>query len=366
MKDRADKKNERSVVGKFFTSIFLGANLLSLFLLWACCATTWVNPAFHPRMAVAGLLFPFFLFLNLLFLPFWLLFRPRLLVVPVVGMAICGGYILDYFPVSLSSHGASDEADVVTVMQWNAYDFHSYPRDSVGAGFAYLEESGADIICLQEYGFQNRRYQEYHDSLRARGYNLRQGNVLRCVMTRYPILSCDTVKAETQRHNGSEAYHLLIGGDTVTLVNAHLECYRFSEDDKDEYGSMLNQRSKGKFKQELLFLLQKLSSSSHNRALQTQALADYLDHLPRGRRVILCGDFNETPISYSYQTVSRRLQNVFRRCGRGVGITFREKNFPVRIDHIFCSRDWDCVSVHIDRTMTASDHCPVIAKLKKR
>lgn len=354
------------MVGKFFTSIFLGANLLSLFLLWACCATTWVDPAFHPRMAVVGLIFPFFLFLNLLFLPFWLLFRPRMLVVPVVGMAVCGGYVLDYFPVTLFSHEVSDNEDVVTVMQWNAYDFHSFPRDSIGAGFSYLEESGADIICLQEYGFQNRRFQEFHDSLRARGYNLWQGNTLRCIMTRYPILACDTVKAETLRHNGTEAYHLLMDGDTVTVVNAHLECYRFTEGDKDEYVSMLNQRSKSKFKREVLFLLQKLSSSSRNRALQTQALADYLDRLPKGRRVILCGDFNETPISYSYQTVSRRLRNVFRACGKGIGITFREEKFPVRIDHIFCSRDWDCVSVRIDHSMTASDHYPVVAKLKKR
>ena len=354
------------MVGKFFTSIFLGANLLSLFLLWTCCATTWGNPAFPPRLAVVGLIFPFLLFLNLLFLPFWLLFRPRMLVVPVVGMAVCGGYILDYFPVTLFSHADSDEKNVVTVMQWNAYDFHFFSRDSIGVGIAYLEESGADIICLQEYGFQNRRFQEFHDSLRARGYNLRQGSVLRCVMTRYPILACDTVKAETLRHNGTEAYHLLIDGDTVTLVNTHLECYRFSEDDKDEYGSMLNQRSRNKFKQEVLFLLQKLSSSSRNRALQTQALTDYLDHLPKGRRVILCGDFNETPISYSYQTMSRRLKNVFRACGRGIGITYREENFPVRIDHIFCSGDWDCVSVRIDLSMTASDHYPVIAKLKKR
>ena len=41
----------------------------------------------------------------------------------------------------------------------------------------------------------------------------------------------------------------------------------------------------------------------------------------RGGPVILCGDFNDTPASYTYRTVKGDLTDGFRDCGSGFGYT---------------------------------------------
>ena len=100
-KDKKQKQEKTSVFGQLLTNLFVGANLMTLVLLWVCVASIWLDASLHPRLAIVGLAFPILLVLNLLFVPFWLLFKPRMLVVPLLGMGVVGGYILDYHPLNL-------------------------------------------------------------------------------------------------------------------------------------------------------------------------------------------------------------------------------------------------------------------------
>ena len=154
--------------------------------------------------------------------------------------------------------------------------------------------------------------------------------------------------------------------DTLSVINCHLECSGLSPTDRDEYGQMLNNPEKDKLGSEVRHLTGKLSSAALYRAMQVQAILDCLDSLPPSRSVMLCGDFNDTPISYAYQKLKKRLRNAYREGGSGVGVTYTEKIFPVRIDHIFHTPDWECTDAIIDHSATASDHYPVVARLKKR
>ena len=100
-----DKESSFAWVRRLVLNLFTGANLVTLFLLWACCASTWINPALHPRVSVIGMLFPIFLILNLLFLVLWLVYKPRMIVVPIVGDEVCAG--LDGF--------APGDADTIVI-----------------------------------------------------------------------------------------------------------------------------------------------------------------------------------------------------------------------------------------------------------
>lgn len=354
-----DGRSLASVFKQLVVSLFLGANLVTLFLLWACCASTWVDPALHPRVSVVGLVFPAFLLLNVLFLLLWLIYKPRMLAVPLVGMALCGGYILDYFPLSL---GGGEKPDL-KIMSWNAGYFCGLPSDSFILGVDYIMDVRADIVCLQEAQTSGYIMKMLEERGAAEGYSFnRQGT--RVLLSRYPILSQGFLEAESGINNNIVYYHLLMGTDTVTLFNVHLECYHLSADEKDEYGDVLHSRDRDKMTSEVKYLAERLSSSSRYRALQVRAICNYLDSLPQGRRVLLCGDFNDTPISYSYQQVGRRLKNAYRVGGKGVGRSYRERNFPVRIDHVFYSPQWKCSRAYIDQSTDFSDHYPVIAELK--
>lgn len=357
----ADKKKP-SVLGRILVNLLLGANVMTLVLLWACCASTWIDPSLHPRISVFGLAFPFFLLVNLLFVPFWLLFKPRMLVVPVLGMIFCGSYILDYFPLRLGSATHSDST--LTVLTWNIHNPHSYNRDSVDVALDYMRRSQADIICLQEFNRETKSYKPFIEAMQADGYYV-DGLLGRTILSRYPILSQRRIDGETYSLNGAVVFQIAMGDDTLSLFNVHLECNRLTEDEKDEYGEVLRTHDQDRMKSGMRMLHDKLSSAARYRATQVHALTQCLDSL-QGHSVILCGDFNDTPISYAYQQISRRLDNAYRQGGRGVGVTYSERLFPVRIDHIFCSDQWRCTEARVDVSMGASDHYPVIAKLEKQ
>ena len=349
-----------SAAKRILVSLILGANLVTLLLLWACCISTWIDPATHPRVSVIGLFFPVFLLLNVAFLLIWLLYKPRMLLVPLLGMVFCGGYILDYFPLNFG--GKSGGADL-KVMSWNAGYFQGLRPDSFFVGIDYIMSVQADIVCVQEAQPSENIMRVLKERSEIEGYHFeRQGT--RLLISRYPVLSRGTIETDTKMGNGIVYYNLLMENDTVTLLNAHLECYHLSADEKDEYGDVLHSRDRYKMKSEAEYLIGRLASSSRYRAKQVQAVNEFLDNLPQGRKVMLCGDFNDTPISYAYQQVKRHLKNAYRAGGRGVGLSYREKNFPVRIDHIFYSSDWKCAHAYIDNSTDISDHYPIIAELK--
>ncbi len=354
------EKSSWAPLRTFLTNVFVGANLATLVLLWVCCASTWIDPSSQPRVAVIGLLFPIFLILNLLFLPLWLIFKPRMLVVPVVGMALCGTYILDYFPLHLKPSG--EPADLV-VMSWNTHYLDGCSVDSVSAVADFLLDCKVDVACLQETSVNGEKFDKFYAWLRDEGYIVEHEGG-QAVVSRFPILGFRTVEIESRMSNAAMCADLLVGEDTLTVFNVHLESISLSRAEKTEYGNVLLTPESEKVKSEARFLTGKLSEAAHYRAMQTQILVDRLDSLPAGRRVLLCGDFNDTPISYTYQTISRRLHNAYRHGGRGVGVSYSENFFPVRIDNVFYSNDWTCLEAHIVNGITVSDHYPLLARLK--
>ena len=112
-------------------------------------------------------------------------------------------------------------------------------------------------------------------------------------------------------------------------------------------------------------MLNYLSQAAVMRSTQT-AMLDSVIRSHEGESIILCGDFNETPISYSYQKMKHRLKSCFRESGLGLGFSYNNPGFWVRIDHIFTSDDWMSTNTHIVRTFRCSDHYPVVTTLHKR
>ena len=360
-KDKNKKQEKTSLFGQLLTNLFVGANLMTLVLLWGCVASIWLDAELHPRLAIVGLAFPILMVLNLLFIPFWLLFKPRMLVVPLLGMAMCGGYILDYHPLNLG--GKDKEADL-TLVSWNVNYMTNAGRDSSYIGWDYIKNSTADIICIQE-GPRGKATEEKFDSLKMEGWNIESLGGLR-VLSRYPILSNESVPISETKRDHIEQVELLIDEDTVTLFNLHLECNSLTVDERDEYGDVLKSHNRDALKSEAHFLAGKLAVSNHLRGVQTTRLLERMDSLPEGRKVLLCGDFNDTPISNAYHKVDRRLKSAFRQGGAGLGISYLDWRFPVRIDHIFYSDQWQCVDARFDDELPCSDHLPLVAKLRKQ
>ncbi len=82
--------------------------------------------------------------------------------------------------------------------------------------------------------------------------------------------------------------------------------------------------------------------------------------------VILAGDFNSVPNSYEYYHLSDGLEDAFLTAGKGSATSFHDYKFPIRIDYVFSSKSLSAVSYKVDRSVSLSDHYPVIVKFSTR
>ncbi len=92
--------------------------------------------------------------------------------------------------------------------------------------------------------------------------------------------------------------------------------------------------------------------------------------------LILLGDFNSTPTHQVYRLLNAELVDAFREAGWGWGHTFPASNgwfeglpYPdrlVRLDYIFHSNHWQAETAWVGAWDGASDHLPLIARLRLR
>lgn len=108
----------------------------------------------------------------------------------------------------------------------------------------------------------------------------------------------------------------------------------------------------------------KLKPAFTQREAQAELLATYIEkERSQTDGIIVCGDFNDTPISYTYNTVKGNLLDAFVQRGKGVGITYHRNKFLFRIDYIFHDKNMRTYRVKVPR-VKFSDHYPVVADIE--
>ncbi len=110
-----------------------------------------------------------------------------------------------------------------------------------------------------------------------------------------------------------------------------------------------------------------LAQAVEIRAPQADSVANYIAKLKsRGASIIVCGDFNDHPLSYVHHTIAKDLTDCYVASGNGPGASYNHNLMLVRIDNILCSDDWEPYGATVDRKTAASDHYPIYCWLKKR
>lgn len=359
-----------SFVRKFLVLITFSCNVIAALALWICCYTTTVEPEIHPRLSLVGLVFPFILFANLAFIPIWMIVKLKRCWVPIALIMPVIGYVLDYCPVNFRQNVPRDCIKLVT---WNSDNYGRAVDDKDSARNItreYIRNCDADIICLQESNLAAKITQPLYDYTDSAGYE-RSTYLGMVLLTRFHIIDSDVIHYKSsdvygRSHNGSKWFELDYYGDTILLVMNHLESFRIDYDSRQEYTDRLdNIEDMGyeNIKQTGRFISDLLIESEALRGPQTDSLCAFIDR-HKDRPILMCGDFNDTPISFTYQQISKRLKNAYRESGSGVGISYNQKGFWVRIDHLFVSSHWQTYKTYIDKSVDVSDHYPLVSWLK--
>lgn len=354
---------------KLTVQLVSGANIATILIMLLAGFSDHFDPICHPNLALLGLAFPVFVLINLGFLVFWLIFKPRRAIIPIMGF-VCGySPIRRYLPLNVGREIPENAIKVITYnVNHIAYDRFKTADNPI---LQYLVKQKADILCMQESGYKKELRQlsdslllpvyPYHETMRSHSNE----SDLLAIYTRYPILKKELIEYES-KGNVSVAFHLLVDGDTVVVVNNHLQSIGYTESDKDAFNQIIKgETNKEVAEVESRKIVDKYQKAMVQRYPQVDSVLNYIDKYA-GYSMIVCGDFNDGPISYTRRMLSRNLVDCFVESGTGLGITYHKKRFYVRIDHILCSDDWMPYKCVVDNEIKESDHYPVICWLKKR
>lgn len=356
---------------KLTVQIVAGANIATIVLMLLVGYSDRVDPVDHPVIANFGLTFPFFLLANTAFLVFWAFFSIRRTIIPIVGFVMCYGPTRVYCPLNISRNAPDS---TVKVMSYNVWMFASgHNPDGPAQITSYILRENPDILCMEECGV-GEPHRSYVSSTLGRVYQYSDTSVMGAgfqdeidIYTKYPILKKERIPYRSSK-NHSVAFYLKMGLDTVVVVANHFESTGLSTEEKKSFKTMMKgELGGGEVKRESKRLIDKLAEASRTRAPQAEAVAGYVRRCKeRGLSVILCGDFNDCPISYVRRTVARELNDCYVESATGPGISYHYNAFYVRIDNIMCSDDWVPYECKVDDSIKTSDHYPIVCKLKKR
>ena len=304
---------------QFTVNLMAGANVATVLLMLLVGYSDRISPAEHPLLSSIGMTFPAFLLANLLFLFFWLTFKWRMAWIPIAG------FFLSYVPISiympLNRPGDTERHAEGGVLQRLHLWRQLQVRDGFDRYLDYLKEQDADIVCLQEdvdswRGYFFREYAKvypYNDTT-VFCKNSQTMNGLG-IHSRYPILKKERIEYESVG-NGSVAYYLKVGADTLLVINNHLEgttCRK--KTDRQLQGYAQGQHGARHGEAESMFLVDKLGRCVGQACPAGRGRPPLYRAHHSQYPIIVCGDFNDTPISYTRHTIAEGLTDCFSKSG---------------------------------------------------
>ncbi|MCM1312368.1 MAG: endonuclease/exonuclease/phosphatase family protein [Bacteroides sp.] len=349
---------------KLFLSIFIAANVVVIAAMIFCAYTTYLPPQTYPNWSYFGLIFPVFLFLDIVFVAFWLVFKWKLVILPLTGLLLCIGAVRTYFPVNIPQ---AHPADAIKVLSYNVLHFG---EDSSVASednpiLNYILQSGADIVCLQEAGGRDmERMGEVFDSIYPYSEFGASRMAMVLILSKYPILSTEEINYPSET-NSSFAHELLVGKDTVLVINNHLESYKLNDDDKQQYKQIIKNPESDDVEEKYHSLVSKIAKATAVRGVQADSVAAFIAR-SRHKYIISCGDFNDSPVSYVHHAMARTLNDAYTRSGNGPGLSYNRNGMYFRLDNILASDNFVPYEAVVDRKIKASDHYPISCYLKMK
>ena len=243
---------------------------------------------------------------------------------------------------------------------WNRKDRNRPITDE--ALFQELGGTHYDIVCFQEFPTRKKTSDRYirllkeHTELKHH-YRGEDGGLV--IFSRYPLLE-KSVHYYPNRTNGYQHVDLEIDGKKIRLFNVHLQSNSVtrlagkvtSEGNLQEKETWINIRG----------MLGRFRRSVRLRASQAEEISALIAKSPVP--VLVCGDFNDIPQSYSYHTLSHQLNDSFKEKGRGFGNTYSGGIPALRIDYILSDPSFQVLSNKILKKSTFSDHYPVTSTFK--
>ena len=363
---------------KFFIYPIIALNVISVIGLLITGYSYMLSPLEWPTLSMMGYIFPFFLFITGLFLAFWVFVKFRYVLISFVGFVLAYQPVTLYCPLNAySDYEKTDSEDSecipLTVLSyntcgWGAVDKTGFKKENAESIIEYIAGYNPDVVCLQESPFSSNVediLKDYLPEMKYRAFfkSANDTNVTVTFLSKYPIKREEKIDIPS-KGNGAGAIWVEIKGKPLMVVNCHLETQSLSTDERANFSRLVHDVAQGEAEKDSVesgssYFLGKLSASAQKRAPQADIIAEFIEK-NSDTPIIICGDFNDIPLSYTHYAISKNLTDCFQKKGRGFGFSYCHNAMRVRIDHIMCSSDIDPLMCKVDSEMKSSDHFPVV------
>lgn len=363
-----------------FSSFMKVLTMIALLSLVFAYLAPFIHPETIKIIPLFGLGYPIILIGNALLLVYWAIVRSRWFFIVLVFLLFGGTLHFRILAVTFQPEAAPNDANKWKIMSYNVRLFDVYEEDiekrnaTKNAILAEVAEVQPDVVCFQEFFHQDPPTKfSTRDSLikllRIKDYHERYSHKIRnrqnfgiCMMSKYPMISKGDVSFTNlgETDNYCVFADIVKGNDTLRVYNVHLQSIKLQQQDYALFGEKNQQASNRKSTVRLL--LEKLTIAYPARAEQAIKVMKHVETSPYP--VIVCGDFNDTPLSYVYNQFNRKLIDSFRETSKGLGVTYAGRVPAGRIDYIFHSSLLKAQHFQIQK-MAYSDHLAISCEIWK-
>ncbi len=355
---------------KILYKSLLAANIVFALTLLLSYLAVVISPGDFALPAFFGLAYPYLLLINIIFVIVWAMLLKFEALISLVIIALGFNHFSNYIQLT---RGSGNKTNTYKLLSYNVrlFNYFEYNNGSTSEKrvINFIKSQKPDIICLQEFFVSGNPAQEEaaivavlggnyfsHMKVSGSGKNRFYGII---TLSKFPIVG----KGEIV-HQGSSSRSIytdiVIQKDTIRIFNNHLQSFRLKRMER----SFLEELTSSDDKQnEMKSISVSLKKGFVNRALQAQVLKDRVNKSPYP--VLVVGDFNDTPVSYSYRKIRKGLHDSFVNSGYGAGFTYKGNYPPNRIDYIlydnsFINSYFEIIKVRY------SDHYPIVAYFRKK
>ena len=350
---------------KLLGKIFWSLNVIVTVALLLSYVSPVVDPIKFWPLSFFGLFYPVFLTANVIFLIYWLITKPTKSWLSLISILVGWNYLMSF--ATFNSTSTPKSSHVINVMSYNiqnagwAYSRDKAKRAERSAKFIkFLNgHNDVDVLCTQETGFFGREMiakgfkDIYKHKLEKKGAT---------IWSKFPLGDQGEIDFGTNTNSCVWA-DVILPADTIRVYSAHLYSNNISKDAVDVLDNVnLNEKETWSG---IGGILAKYKNANVKRSEQAKKVKAHMSKSPFP--VILTGDFNDPPSSFTYSTLSKSMSDAFCEKGLGISSTYGGRIPFLRIDYIMTDDAFDILDYDLIKN-GYSDHYPIRSRiiLKKR
>lgn len=359
-----------------------------------------ISPATNSWLPLLGLAFPVLFLLMVLAFLYWLIQRKWRSLFALSCLLLNLGpasLYVQWNDVTAERSEAEDKESALDVemnmgsqrlkiISYNAQLFGLY-QDETSVGIVnteympamdsflrVLKAEQADVVCLQEVYAKSGGLKALSRFLKAEGgYDYSQSYTLNqerpygmIVLSKYKIKRWQPISLGPQTGNMAMWVDIELASRSdshrnarIRIYNLHLQSFRFA---KQDYAVMQKQTEQQEIDIEgSKGIISRLRMGYGRRAEQVSIVKGSMIACDFPK--IICGDFNDIPVSYTYRQLSAGMKDAFGEAGRGIETTYKGSMPSFRIDYILYDNPMRAIRYRSIEEVP-SDHKLITAELQ--